>query len=437
MCRAKESHTHTMRIGLQMTTLLNQIPRHPSTFAVVGTVGLTPDGCRIAKAFAAVIPVLLFDLSLGDAKPDEPCMNAGLLNDLPPGVEVTKDPTRLKEPGALIICVRHPLASGHLPDPSTLCMATQGITRQLRPGQLLVVVGTTPPGTTRAVLLPLLTASGLTVGRDFSLAYSAESEEIGEGSTSWVVGGFDEGSTEAASALFSLISPLVTGVSSLEAAELCGMVGSLTRAVHTAVANEMRTVCDPMQIDVWEVLNASRPGAFPPLVPGCSSDDFALDLFSWGVRRYGASARLIESARVVNSGTIEFVMRKLEEVLNHAGKPINGSKILIVGIANKPSMDPRGVPAFKLLDLLVKKGGVVTYEDPLYPELPWMPDWPEVSRTSVSITRQLLEGQDCVLMVTNRATRDYQYLVSHSRLIIDACNATKNVIANREKITRI
>jgi UDP-N-acetyl-D-glucosamine dehydrogenase len=324
----------------------------------------------------------------------------------------------------------------------------QSIAKSLRRDQLVVLESTTYPTTTRNVVLPILESTGLKVGQDFFLAFSPEREDPGNARFSVetipkVVGGMDEASADLACALYSKIVPKVVRVSSPEVAEACKILENTYRAVNIALVNELKLLYDHMGIDIWEVIEAAKtkPFGFQAFYPGPGLGGHCIPLdpfyLTWVARQYGFSTRFIELAGEVNTSMPAFVISKLTDALNDQGKPVRGSKVLILGMAYKKDVDdPRESPGFELMDLLLNKGAVVSYNDPHIPQLPPMRHYPHLRMASQELSPQFLAEQDCVLIATDHSAYDFPWVVEHSRLVIDTRNATRDVRFAREKIVR-
>ncbi len=246
-----------------------------------------------------------------------------------------------------------------------------------------------------------------------------------------------------ACALYGAIVPKVVRVSTPEVAEACKILENTYRAVNIALVNEMKVLYDRMGIDVWEVIDAAKtkPFGFQAFYPGPGLGGHCIPIdpfyLTWVARQYGMNTRFIELAGEVNTAMPAFVMSKVADALNDAGKPVKGSKVAILGMAYKKDVDdPRESPGFELMDQLLKKGAVVTYNDPHIPELPRMRHWPHLSMTSSPLTAEYLAAQDAVLIATDHTAFDYNFIVANSRLVIDTRNATKVVTVGREKIVR-
>ncbi|EDL61823.1 nucleotide sugar dehydrogenase [Gimesia maris] len=360
--------------------------------------------------------------------------------------EATAEASRMKEADALLICVPTPLTTSRDPDLSYVEKTTEAIAASLRPGQLVVLESTTYPTTTRDVLLPILEATGLKVGEDYFLAYSPEREDPGNPDFSAagipkVVGGIDDNSLRIAAALYEHAVVNVIQVSSVEIAEACKILENTYRAVNIAMVNELKTLFDRMNIDVWEVIDAAKtkPFGFQAFYPGPGLGGHCIPIdpfyLSWLARKEGQTTRFIELAGEVNTRMPRYVIDRLSEFLNQHAKPLKGSKICMLGVAYKKDVDdPRESPSFHLLDLLLERGVDFTYNDPHIPKLPKMRHHNVPAMESQELTPEYLAAQDCVLIATDHSAYDYDFIVKHSKMILDTRNATKNVTSGREKI---
>lgn len=444
-------------VGYLMSDVLaSLLLRIQNKTACVGIIGLGYVGLPLARAFAkAGLKVLGFDIDPGKIAK----LNAGksYIKQIPDdaieemrraGFQATDRFDRIGEPDAVLICVPTPLTDTRDPDLTFVLNSARAISAHLRRGQLIVLESTTYPTTTRGVVLPVLEGSGLTAGKDFFLAFSPEREDPGNptysvASIPKVVGGLDDGSADAACALYGTVVPKVVRVSTPEVAEACKILENTYRAINIALVNEMKVLYDRMGIDVWEVIDAAKtkPFGFQAFYPGPGLGGHCIPLdpfyLSWIARQYGMNTRFIELAGEVNTSMPAFVVSKVADALNQAGKPVKGSRIAILGMAYKKDIDdPRESPGFELMDMLLKKGAVVSYNDPHIPELPRMRHWPHLSMTSSPLNAEYLADQDCVLISTDHTAYDYNFVVAHSKLVIDTRNATKNVVANRFNVVR-
>ena len=422
----------------------------------VGVVGLGYVGLPLARAFSrAGIKVLGFDLDAAKVARLE--KGESYIRQIPAseirelrqrGFAATDDLGRLREPDAVLICVPTPLAENRDPDLSYIISSGRAIADTLRAGQLVVLESTTYPTTTRNVLLPILEESGLRVGRDFFLAFSPEREDPGNAEHSVssipkVVGGIDAVSTDVASALYEQIVPRVVRVSSAEVAEACKILENTYRAINIALVNELKVLYDRMGIDVWEVIEAAKtkPFGFQAFYPGPGLGGHCIPIdpfyLTWIARQQGLQTRFIEVAGEVNTSMPEFVISRLAAALKDRGKSVAGSKVAILGMAYKKDVDdPRESPGFELMDLLLKEGAVVTYNDPHIPVLPRMRRYPHLQMTSQKLTAEFCAAQDCLLIATDHSAYDYDFLVRHAQLVVDTRNATRAVAAGRDKIVK-
>lgn len=348
----------------------------------------------------------------------------------------TADMSRLAESDALLICVPTPLSESRDPDLAYVESTTQQIVKSLRPGQLVVLESTTYPGTTRDVILPILKESGLTAGADFFVAYSPEREDPGNPDFSAskipkVVGGIDPVSCELATVLYSHAVIETVPVSNCEVAEACKILENTYRSVNIAMVNELKVLFTRLGIDIWEVINAakSKPFGFQAFYPGPGLGGHCIPIdpfyLSWLARRHEMPTRFIELAGEINSGMPHYVIEMLAEALNDVGKPIRGSQIGILGVAYKKDVDdPRESPSFKLMELLLERGAVVSYNDPHIPVLPSMRHYDVPRLVSEPLTAEYLASQDCILIATDHSAYDWEFVAKHSRLIVDTRNAT-------------
>ncbi len=360
--------------------------------------------------------------------------------------EPTADLQRLGEADALLICVPTPLSPSRDPDLVYVETTVRQIAGVLRPGQLVVLESTTYPGTTREVILPILAATGLRAGEDFFLAYSPEREDPGNPRYSAekipkVVGGIDPASCDLARRLYAAAVVEVVPVSSCEVAEACKILENTYRSVNIAMANELKVLFDRLGIDIWEVIDAAKtkPFGFQPFYPGPGLGGHCIPIdpfyLSWVARKHGMITRFIELAGEINTAMPQYVVHRLVDALNQRRKPLRGSKVLILGVAYKKDVDdPRESPSFALMELLLAGGAELSYNDPHIPRLPAMRHYRVPDMSSVKITPELLASQDCVLIATDHSAYDYAMIVRHATLVVDTRNATRHVVAGREKI---
>ena len=418
-----------------------------SRAATVGIIGLGYVGLPLARAFAAQnFRVLGFDVDT--AKVQKLLTGRSYIKQIPDaairemrrlGFEATARFDRLGEVDAVIICVPTPLTESREPDLKYVVNSSHAIAAQLRPGQLVVLESTTYPTTTRNVVLPILAKSELQPGIDFFLAFSPEREDPGNathgvGDIPKVVGGLDPASGELAADLYAAIVPHVVRVSSPEVAEASKILENTYRAINIALVNELKMLYDRMGIDVWEVIEAAKtkPFGFQAFYPGPGLGGHCIPIdpfyLTWVARQYGMSTRFIELAGEVNTAMPAYVVGRIADALNDRGKPVRGSNVAILGMAYKKDIDdPRESPGFELMDLLMKKGANVTYNDPHIPALPPMRHWPHLKMNSSPLTPDYLAAQDCVLIATDHTAYDYAEIVSRSALVVDTRNATRGL----------
>jgi UDP-N-acetyl-D-glucosamine dehydrogenase len=352
--------------------------------------------------------------------------------------DATDDFARLADLDAIVICVPTPLGRHREPDLSAVIGTGRAVGRYLRPEQLVVLESTTYPGTTRDVLRPELEAGGLAAGLDFFLAYSPEREDPGNPRFSArnipkVVGGWDEASAMLARGLYGAVVSQVIPVSSCEVAEACKILENTYRAVNIALANELKLVFGRMGIDVWEVIEAARtkPFGFQAFYPGPGLGGHCIPIdpfyLTWAARAHGLHTRFIELAGEVNTAMPRHVVERVMEALSDRGKPLQGSRVLVLGAAYKPDVDDcRESPAVELLELLQERGASVAYHDPHVPVLPSLRGH-FIRLESVPLTPETLAAQDCVLIATDHSAFDWGDIVRHASLVVDTRGATRGV----------
>jgi UDP-N-acetyl-D-glucosamine dehydrogenase len=426
--------------------------------AVIGVVGLGYVGLPLIRAFAAGgLRCMGFDvdqskvdkLKAGQSyiKHIDSSAMAQLIRDKQ--FEPTADMGRLGEADCIIICVPTPLNESRDPDLSYIEGTAHAIAKTLRKGQLIVLESTTHPTTTRVNVLPVLEATGLKVGSDYFLAFSPEREDPGNphfqaATIPKVVGGFDKHSGDLACAMYNHAVVKVIRVSSMEVAEACKILENTYRAVNIALVNELKMLYDKLGIDVWEVIDAAKtkPFGFQAFYPGPGLGGHCIPIdpfyLTWLARRHGEQTRFIELAGEINTHMPHYVVTQLAEFLNDQGKPIKGSKIAMLGAAYKKDVDdPRESPSFELMKLLMRRGAVLSYNDPHVPSLPKMRHYPDLpAMDSQALTPEYLGKQDCVVIATDHSAYDFDFIVQHSKMVLDTRNATKNVARGRDKIRK-
>jgi len=427
-----------------------------SCTARVGIIGLGYVGLPLARTFAAAgYPVLGFDID--PSKVHRLHAGESYLKHIPAadirrmldqGFQATSDFDRLSEADAVLICVPTPLTESREPDLTYVVKSTQAIAHKLRPGQLIVLESTTYPGTTREVVLPLLSDTGLVAGETFFLAFSPEREDPGNPKFSThnipkVVGGLDARSLELAAELYAAAISKVVRVSSPEVAEACKILENTYRAVNIALVNELKILYDRMNIDVWEVIDAAKtkPFGFQAFYPGPGLGGHCIPIdpfyLTWVARKYGLNTRFIELAGEVNTQMPHFVLEKITDALNEHGKAIRGSAITLLGMAYKKDVDDcRESPGFELMELLLRKGANVKYNDPHIPKLPPTRKHPHLRMESQALTPEYLASQDALVIVADHSIYDWPSIVEQARLVIDTRGATRGLKAPPGRIVR-
>jgi UDP-N-acetyl-D-glucosamine dehydrogenase len=355
----------------------------------------------------------------------------------------TMDFSTLGSCDVLIICVPTPLTLNKDPDISYIQNVGAEIARRLRPGQLVCLESTTYPGTTEEILLPLFSATGLIVGKDYFVAYSPERVDPGNKryttkNTNKVVGGVTATCLRIATAFYQQTIVDVLPVRSPRVAEMTKVFENTFRAVNIALVNEMALLCDRMGIDIWEVIDAAATKPFGIMRfnpgPGVGGHCIPLDPFylAWKARQYDFHTRFIELAGEINNHMPYFVRDKLIRALNHRGRPLKGSKILVLGMSYKKDIqDWRESPALKIIDLLAQHEALIDYHDPFVPSFQ---DEQGRVRHSVPLTPRALAEADCVLITTDHSQTDWEHVVRHAQIVVDTRNATKNVTCRRDNI---
>ncbi len=338
----------------------------------------------------------------------------------------------------IIICVPTPLNRHRDPDLSYVHGTAETVAAHLRRGQLIVLESTTYPGTTDEEVRPVLEAGGMKVGRDFFLAYSPEREDPNNSDFSTrsipkVVGGCTSRCLALADALYSTIVEKTVPVSSTRVAEASKLLENIYRAVNIALVNELKVLFDRMGIDVWEVIEASKtkPFGFQAFYPGPGLGGHCIPIdpyyLTWKAKEYDFSTRFIELSGEINTSMPYYVVDKVADALNQRGRSISSSRILVLGLAYKKDVDDtRESPSLKLIDLLMKRGARVDYNDPHVPRTVKMRKY-DFRMRSVPLTEENLGRYDCVIIATDHSDYDYDFIVRNSSLVVDTRNATKGV----------
>jgi len=422
--------------------------------AVIGVIGLGYVGLPLAVEFAkAGFHVIGYDVServtsllmRGESHiQDVPASELAALVKNGQFVATT-DERRLHETDAISIAVPTPLSKTRDPDMSYVIAAADTATRQARPGVLVVLESTTYPGTTREVLLPALTKLGFTVGTDIFVAFSPERVDPGNPvyhtkNTPKVVGGITPACTELTMKLYATCIDQIVPVSSPEAAELVKLLENTFRSVNIGMVNEMAIVCDKLGVDVWEVIEAAatKPFGFMKFTPGPGIGGHCIPLdphyLAWKMRTLNYKTRFIDLASEINSQMPAFVVEKVAHALNEDRKPVNGSRILVLGVAYKRDIDDvRESPALDVIRLLEEQGAAVVFHDPF---INCVREDGRV-REGVALTADQLARTDAVVVVTDHRAVDYQLVMDHARLIVDSRNVTRGLKKGNARVVSL
>ncbi len=424
--------------------------------AVVGVIGLGYVGLPLVREFArAGFRVVGFDIDPEKVKK----LNSGrsyikhipsqLIKELVSKKQfrATDDMSELKKVDTIIICVPTPLTKTRDPDMRFVVGTAETISKYLRAGQLVVLESTTYPGTTDELVKPILEKSGLKAGRDFFLAFSPEREDPGRedyttATIPKVVGADDKSSRKLAVFLYSQVIKTVVPVSTTRIAESAKLLENIYRSVNIAMVNELKILFDRMGIDIWEVIEAAKtkPFGFQAFYPGPGLGGHCIPIdpfyLTWKAKQYELTTRFIELAGEINTSMPRYVILKVMEALNRYGKALKGSKILVLGLAYKKDVDDiRESPSITLIELLREAGAKVDYNDPYIPRTHKQREH-DLKMRSKPLSEKMLKSYDCVLIATDHSCYDYDWIVKHSKLIVDTRNATAKVRNNRSKIVK-
>ncbi len=422
-----------------MDTLLQKFEQKTARVVVIGAgyVGL-PFAVESARAGFETVA---FDISeekvaeinagrsyIGDISDEElaPLVEAGTLRG-------AADPVVLGSGDAVIICVPTPLNKTKDPDVSLIMSAANALLPHLHRDQLIVLESTTYPGFTREMLAPHLERTGYRVGRDIFLAFSPERVDPGNPvyqtkNTPKVVGGMTEACTKLTFALYEHFIDTVVPVSTCDAAEMVKLLENTYRAVNIGLVNEVALMCQKLDLDTWEVIDAAatKPFGFMPFYPGPGLGGHCIPVdphyLSWKLKTLKYNARFIELAGEINSAMPEVTVDLVAEALNDHRKPVNGSRVLIAGVAYKKDIDDvRESPALDVIELLAKRGAEVSYHDPYVERLV------VASKEMNTVPMDDLSAFDCVVIITNHSELDYGRICEQSQLVVDTRNATRDV----------
>jgi len=357
--------------------------------------------------------------------------------------EATTDESRLREADAISIAVPTPLVKTRDPDMSYVLASAEAVKRNAHPGMLVVLESTTYPGTTREVFQPRLEELGYVVGQDVFLAFSPE--RVDPGNEKWntkntpkVIGGITEACTQTAVALYGAVIDTPVAVSSPEAAELVKLLENTFRSVNIGLVNEMAMVCDRLGVNVWEVIDAAgtKPFGFMKFTPGPGIGGHCIPLdphyLAWKMRTLNYKTRFIDLASEINSGMPDYVVEKVMHALNAERKAVNGSRILVIGVAYKKNIDDiRESPALDVIRLLEERGATVAFYDP------YIESFREDGhiRKSVALTDDELRWADAVVIVTDHGNINYQRIVDNASVVVDTRNATAGMKGRARIVT--
>jgi UDP-N-acetyl-D-glucosamine dehydrogenase len=416
--------------------------------AEIGIVGLGYAGLPLAMAFAEA-GFAVTGLDLNEKRVRAVQERRSYLVDVPAEryepldgrLTATSDYGAVADLDALTICVPTPLSKTRTPDVSFVVSAAESVAANLQPGQLIVLQSTTSPGTTEEIVKPILERSGAVVGEDVYLGYAPE--RVDPGNKSWtirttpkLVAGVTPECRRRTELLYQQIVDTVIPVSSPMVAETAKLHENTFRAVNIALANELALMCDKLGISPWEVIEAasSKPFGFLPHFPGPGLGGDCIPVvphfLAARLREYGYSAQLIEAAHEINTRMPAYVVQKVADALNEQGRPIKGSRLLLLGVAYKADVhDTRESPTYEVMRLLLARGGDVAYCDPWVPEV----ELDGARHESVPWSVAEVERADCVVVLTQHRQFSEQPLWEHARLVVD----TRNVVPDGPGVHRI
>lgn len=361
-------------------------------------------------------------------------------------LSATTDFSALKDADAVSICVPTPLRKTGDPDLSFIVSATESLAPYLHEGMVVVLESSTYPGTTRELVLTRLCEVGeLQVGKDFFLAFSPE--RVDPGRKDWttyntpkVIGGITPACTKVSAAWYGQALKTVVPVTSTEVAEMAKLLENTFRMINIGLVNELAIMCDRLGIDVWEVIDAAatKPFGFMKFTPGPGLGGHCIPIdplyLSWKLRSLNYNARFIELASEINTNMPRFALGKIQDALNERGKPLKGSRVIVLGVAYKPDIDDlRESPALDVIGLLKKKGAQVSYHDPYIPAISH-DDW---TLQSVEDLMSQVKAADCVAVITNHSSYDYPAILETASLIVDTRNALGNLGRDHPKVVRL
>ena len=419
--------------------------------AVIGIIGLGYVGLPLAIRYAEVgYKVVGMDIdenkaiAINERKTYiEHIAAEKIANAVSRGFMATTDFSQARNIDALILCVPTPLNQHREPDLSFIINTLESLLPFIRRDQVISLESTTYPGTCDEELLPRLESTGLKIGSDIYLVYSPEREDPGNPDYSThtipkVVGGTTEACLKVGCALYENVIDRIIPVSSTRAAEMTKLLENIHRAVNIGLVNEMKMVADRMGIDIYEVIRAAatKPFGFVPYYPGPGLGGHCIPIdpfyLTWKAKEYGLNTRFIELAGEINSFMPEYVIDKVAYALNNKKKAINGSKILVLGIAYKKDVDDmRESPAVDIMQRLTDRGADIAYSDPHVPTFPRMRKY-RFNLSSIDLTPEILASYDCVVLTTDHTRFDYETILEYAQMIID----TRGIFKNDSKVIR-
>lgn len=358
-------------------------------------------------------------------------------------IHATSDYSEVSKLDIVVICVPTPLTKNLTPDLSFIEKVTNALTDHLRPGQLISLESTTYPGTTAEIMLPILLQSGYEVEKDFFLVHSPERVDPGNkryttANTNKVIGGIGPASLEVAVSFYSQTIKKVIGVSSSQAAELCKVFENTFRAVNIALVNELAMLCDKMQLNVWEVLDAAftKPFGILPFYPGPGVGGHCIPLdphyLEWKAKEFNFDTHFIALAGEINRKMPAFVREKAIRLLNCHGVAPSKAKILFIGMAYKKDLgDTRESPAVEVLKLLKSDGADVVFHDPYVSKI----EINGVTHHCVPLTEAMLKAHDLVIITTEHSNIDFAFVCTHAKVVLDTRNVTSKIKKGKCEIT--
>jgi UDP-N-acetyl-D-glucosamine dehydrogenase len=422
--------------------------------ARIGVIGLGYVGLPLAVEFAkAGYEVIGFDLD--ENKVQSLREGVSYIDDVPSDtVAATMDQGKFTPTGdfgqlsacdVINVCVPTPLTKTKDPDVSHMARALEEIRKRIRSGQLIILGSTTYPGTTHELFVPMLESTGLRVGQDFSLAFAPERIDPGNREFSVhevpkVVGGETPLCTELAAKAFEPVFDQVVSLSSTQTAEMVKLLENTFRAINIGLANEVALMCDRLDLDVWEVMEAAatKPYGFMKFLPGPGLGGHCIPIdptyLAWKMKSLNFPARFIELATEINGHMPQHVASKVADLLNTDRIAVNGARVLVLGVAYKSDVsDMRQAPALDVIRLLAAKGARISFCDPFVREFAL----DGTSFKSCELTDEVLEAADVAVIITEHSGVDYARVVAKAQRVFDTRNATRNVTSGREKIQKL